>query len=274
MLTAPSAWYWNRAEDSTQFTQPSKQDYTYTIPNLGYIELVTLVDPNGKSFQIKDVYNYDALAPLGAGAVPQRPQAACLVFNTIGSGFTLRFMGMPDQVYKIIITYQQASIQFQSFAISAVLLASGGQTTYNGVFNTLSFPLGSDVLVSSCTTAANNGTFQVISVTTSQLVLNNPSGVAETAPAGAVATNIDWSPLPDTYSDIYNNLFLGESMAMVDDMRSTVYRHRGVAAFLAKAEGLTDTQKNIFAQQWIVQGREASTVALKLQQATSLRGEQ
>jgi hypothetical protein len=81
-----------------------------------------------------------------------------------------------------------------------------------------------------------------------------------------------WSPIPDSYSDIYNNLFLGESLAVVDDSRSQLYRQRGVAAFLAKAEGLTDTQKNIFAQQWMAQGREQNSVTLKLQQGIQGRG--
>jgi hypothetical protein len=81
-----------------------------------------------------------------------------------------------------------------------------------------------------------------------------------------------WAPIPDSYSDIYNNLFLGEAFAAVDDARSQIYRQRGVAAFLAKAEGLTDTQKNIFAQQWMAQGREQSSVVLKLQQGVQAKG--
>lgn len=56
--------------------------------------------------------------------------------------------------------------------------------------------------------------------------------------------------IPDQYLDIYNNLFLGESMAVVDDARANLYRQRGVATLLAKAEGLTEMQKNAFLEQY------------------------
>jgi hypothetical protein len=273
MMTAPMAWHWNRVEDNSKSTQVNVQDYVYNIANLGYIELVTLIDSSGKAFQMKDVYNYDAIAPLGSNSVPQRPQAAALVTNTVGVGFKLRFMGIPDDVYQIILTYQPAPPQFAAFTVTSVLTASGGNTVYNGIsFSSTFLPIGSDVLVVGATNTQNNGTFQVVNVTSAQLTLNNPSGMAETS-SNILASNQDWFPIPDSYSDIYNNLFLGEAMALVDDARSQVYRHRGVAAFLAKAEGLTDLQKNIFAQQWLAQGREPTTVAFKLQQVAQARGE-
>lgn len=278
MMTAPMAWHWNRVEDSSKSTQISVQDYVYNITNLGYIELVTLIDSSGKAFQMKDVYNYDAIAPVGSNAVPQRPQAAALVTNTIGTGFKLRFMGLPDAVYQIIVTYQPAPPQFGAFTVTSVLAASGGNTVYNGIsFPSLSFPIGSDVTVIGANNAQNNtvpnsGLFQVVSATPTQLTLNNPNGVAETS-SNILVANQDWSPIPDSYSDIYNNLFLGEAMAVVDDNKSQIYRHRGVSAFLAKSEGLSDTQKNVFAQQWLAQGRESTTVAFKLQQAAAARGE-
>jgi hypothetical protein len=60
-----------------------------------------------------------------------------------------------------------------------------------------------------------------------------------------LTTASNWG-IPDQYMDIYNNLFLGEAMAVVDDARSQLYRQRGVMALLSKAEGLTEMQKNDF----------------------------
>jgi hypothetical protein len=56
--------------------------------------------------------------------------------------------------------------------------------------------------------------------------------------------------IPDQYMDIYNSLFVGECMAVVDDARSQLYRQRGIMALLSKSEGLTEMQKNDFMEMY------------------------
>jgi hypothetical protein len=196
LFNPPIGWAFNRIEDVSQSTQVNVQDYIYTNTDFGYLEKASLIDSNNNVIEIKDVYN---TAALSRGGDTQQPHAVAVILNTPGTSFKIRFMGIPDQVYTIVLTYQKLSIQFAN--------------------------------------------------------VTDP-----------------WAPIPDSYSDIYNNLFLGETLAVADDTRSQIYRQRGVAAFLAKAEGLTDTQKNIFAQQWLAQGREQSSVVLKLQQGVQGRG--
>jgi len=79
--------------------------------------------------------------------------------------------------------------------------------------------------------------------------------------------------IPDQYQDIYNNLFVGEAMAIVDDPRSVQYRQRGISELLAKAEGLTEMQKNLFLEQyWMRSGRADMVGALRAQQGNAARG--
>ncbi len=79
--------------------------------------------------------------------------------------------------------------------------------------------------------------------------------------------------IPDQYQDIYNNLFIGEAMATVDDVRATQYRQRGVTALLAKAEGLSEMQKNAFLDQyWMRHGRPDLAGPLRTQQSIQARG--
>jgi hypothetical protein len=196
MFSPPMTWSFNRVEDSTQQTVAGTQDYIYAKSDFGFLEKASLIDATGAVIEIKDVYN---TAALSLGGDQQQPHAVAVILNTPGTSFKIRFMGIPDQIYTIVLTYQKLPVQFAA-------LTDG------------------------------------------------------------------WAPIPDSYSDIYNNLFLGEAFAAVDDARSQIYRQRGVAAFLAKAEGLTDTQKNIFAQQWMAQGREQSSVVLKLQQGVQAKG--
>ncbi len=271
LLSPPMTWSWNRAEDSSQQTavNPRQQDYIYTITNFGFLEKCSLIASNGQIFEVPTIYNTSAL---GKGGGVQRPTAAAIILNNPGTGFTLRFMGFPDQVYTIVLTYQLLPVQFQVFPITSVAAESGGNTVYAGTFLVNSFPIGSAASVTGFAGSAvvNNGTFTVVAVTTTSLTLNNAVGVSVVAAASVL--NQTWYPIPDSYSDIYNNLFLSEAYAATDDGRSEVYRRRGVAAFLAKAEGLTDTQKNIFVQQWLSQAREAGSVTLKLQQGVAGRG--
>lgn len=82
-----------------------------------------------------------------------------------------------------------------------------------------------------------------------------------------------WSPIPDQYSDVYNNLFLSEAFQTAnDDAEAARYRQRGVAALLSKAEGLTQTQINIFRQQWLARDSEAQATSLRTAQGNQARG--
>lgn len=88
-------------------------------------------------------------------------------------------------------------------------------------------------------------------------------------PITSLANN--WS-IPDQYLDIYNNLFVGEAMAIVDDARANVYRQRGVAALLSKAEGLSEMQRNEFLAQYWARDNQQLAAQLRTQQAAQARG--
>jgi hypothetical protein len=82
-----------------------------------------------------------------------------------------------------------------------------------------------------------------------------------------------WAPIPDSFMDIFNNLFLAEAMEAVDDARGQYYRQRGIAALLAKSEGLSQMQINAFLAQWTARGVSQQTSAqLRTQQASQARG--
>jgi putative intracellular protease/amidase len=179
-------------------------------------------------------------------------------------------MGVPDAVYTATLIYQKRAVIFGPFLITSCGTHSGSNTTYTGSFDPLAFPGGSLAQITGfVTNAVNNGTFVVVSCTATTLIVANGSGVAETA--SAFVSNFDWAPIPDQYSDIYNNLFLSEMLASVDDARSQMFRQRGVAAYLAKAQGLTETQRNAFIQQWLARGVEEMVVPLRAQQGTQAR---
>jgi hypothetical protein len=61
-------------------------------------------------------------------------------------------------------------------------------------------------------------------------------------------------------------------MALEDDARAQTYRQRGMAALLSKAEGLDQTQKDVFMQQWMARGSEQASIIQRTQMGTQVRG--
>lgn len=269
-LSAPMTWYWNRASFTLASpTVKGTQDYSVplsSVPDFGFLEKVALTDPNGKIWEIKDIYNS---APLSPASDQQRPNGAAIQ-STTATDLLLRFIGVPNAAYTVTITYQKKAQAFGPFFITAAGNAAGGNTAYTGTFDPLSFPAGSTAIITGfVTNAVNNGSFAVVSCTATTLTVVNAAGVAETITA--YANNFDWAPIPDSYRDIYNNLFLSEMM-WDDPQRAQIHRQRGVGAFLAKAQGLNDMQKSAFIQQWLARSSNEVTKAMLTQIGNTGRG--
>lgn len=269
ILSAPFVWPFNRKEDNSTSTTTTNQDYTIALADFGFLEKMSLTDSTGKIWEVKEVQN---IAPLAKNSDPSRPANVAVLTSIFGTSVTFRFASLPDAVYTINIVYQKAATIMGPFILTQVGAASGSTAVYIGTFNPLSFPAGSTAQITGFSHPSNNGSFLVVSCTATTLVVQNPSAISE-GPVVAFASNFDWSPIPDTYSFIYNSLFIGEAMTMVDDpARAQQYRTRGIAALLGKAEGLDSTQKNAFMQMWLARTVEDLSVALRTQQAVQGRG--
>lgn len=253
ICNAPFTWPWNRNENSVILNLvQGQQDYTVALTDFAYLEKITLQQTTGNlyQFEIKNIHNTYVL---GVGSKQAQPDACCVKYYTPGTSVTLRFLGVPEQAYSAVITYQKLTIPFAQFAIASVAAASGGDTVYTGTFTPSFFPAGQLATVAGCANAANNGTFSIVGAGATALTLANPNGVVDTT---GTVVNSDWMPIPHAFIDIYNNLFLAEAFSAADDARTQEYRIRGVAALLSKAEGLSDLQINAFLSQWIGSSQE------------------
>lgn len=281
ILNAPFTWPWNRNEYSIASGSPSTllagvQDYTFAITDFAYLEKVSLLDADGKyGYELKDVYNTNILGvpTLETGAQAQ-PNACAVKYYNPGINVSLRFLSVPEQSYTGIFTYQKLPLPFTYYNLQSISIVSG-VVYYNyqssqavGANDELA---GQFIFVDGFTNPENNGTFLCVSSTLNYMILVNPDAIPEFVSAYAI--NESWYPVPDSFMDIFNNLFLAEAMAMADDGREQIYRQRGIAALLAKSEGLTEMQRNAFLSQWISRGVIQQTAAtLRTQQGTQARG--
>jgi hypothetical protein len=99
--------------------------------------------------------------------------------------------------------------------------------------------------------------------------------VYQKAPFFWTATTQDWftnAGIPLTMMDVFNPLFLAEAFEFAnDEERASKYRTRGMAALLAKQEGLSSMQKNEILGQWNANNLQLLVAQQKTQQATQAR---
>lgn len=91
-------------------------------------------------------------------------------------------------------------------------------------------------------------------------------------PVHMTGTSSGWSGIPDVYENVYNSLFIAEMFELAgNEQKGAYYRQRGVMSLLALAEGLTDTDKNLFLEQYL--GRDAQMLSrqLRTQQGNQAR---
>ena len=81
-----------------------------------------------------------------------------------------------------------------------------------------------------------------------------------------------WSPVPDQYSHIYNWGLLSLLFMFADDPRFQFANQKFIAHLLSANQGLTDTERNIWLNNWqAVTGQQVSD-ALKMQQGIQGKG--
>jgi hypothetical protein len=87
-----------------------------------------------------------------------------------------------------------------------------------------------------------------------------------------VTTSDSWFPIPDSFSDIYNNLCLGYYMDSCQDGRAKEYISRGIAGLLARSEGLSSMDKALFAQAYMGFAAAEMLNTLRTQQGQQAQG--
>ena len=256
ILNPPFTWPFNRNEYTSLSLVQGTQDYTASITDFAYLEKVSLLNADGFGYELDDVYNTNILGVPSLTNGQGQPNSCAVRYYVPSTSVSLRFLSVPEQAYTTILTYQKLPLPFTYFnlesvsVISTVVYYTYQSTQVVGANDELA---GQYILVSGFINAGNNGTFLCVSSTANYMILTNPNAIDETKTT-AYAITESWYPIPDSYMEIYNNLFLAEMMATADDAREQLYRQRGVAALLSKAQGLSQLQVNAFLAQWSARG--------------------
>jgi hypothetical protein len=116
---------------------------------------------------------------------------------------------------------------------------------------------------------SSNFVFRLSAVPDQPYVINM---VYQKAPVQFTQLTDLWAPIPDSFSDVYNNLCLGYFMDSCQDPRAPQYIARGIAGLLARATGLTETDKALFAAAYMNFNASQLVAQSKAQQGVQAQG--
>lgn len=80
-----------------------------------------------------------------------------------------------------------------------------------------------------------------------------------------------WTPVPDRYAFIYQQGFLARSLFSANDPRAQDEGRKFMACLLGACEGLSEEDKNIFAEHWLMTQNQGTADNLKTQQGVGSR---
>lgn len=80
-----------------------------------------------------------------------------------------------------------------------------------------------------------------------------------------------WSPIPDYMSGVYNLFLRAFAYEYFDDPRFAVTFQQAIKQLLSYSEGLTETQRSIFLQDFLILARQQQEVGIKTQLALQNR---
>ena len=270
ILGPPFEWWWN-SEDLTFTTSPTAPVATSTSSTISATGVLTVTASNsfGVGASVLVAAFTGALAPLNGqlvavtGVIGTFPNytgfTAQVPFNTLGpdtssgtftSLTTQDYVVAPPAGYNAIGGATQgwfSHIEHGSvYDVSSTTPRWVELTTKNNL--SLDSATGRSTFISPESEDTNgNVTFRVMPSPDEAYPI---SLHVMLTPPQITSVNQTWAPLPDYLQNVYSLGFLGWMLAFNDDPRAPMYNSQFKAAILARQDGLTQEQKDIFLNNW------------------------
>lgn len=265
----PFKWEWNRAT-TTFLTTQGIQDYNAALPLFGYIETASL-QPAGVITSVTilaGVATYQCLNNFGAlrnGGVGERVVITGCTTVALNGTFTL------------------VSVTATSFTVATVLgnftQAQAGAIAVSGKIQEIEVKFGAlseenaqdrpaYISVQASNESGVSFTFRLMPVPegTYQVTIN----YQQTANIFRVPSET-WQ-IPDNLQYIYNYFFMFLCLDYFDDARAPRYRQLAVASLLARQDGMSATDRNLFIGNWLPLMKQDMENQLGTQQGSQGRG--
>ena len=270
ILGPPFEWWWN-SEDLTFTTSPTAPVATSTSSTISATGVLTVTASNsfGVGASVLVAAFTGALAPLNGqlvavtGVIGTFPNytgfTAQVPFNTLGpdtssgtftSLTTQDYVVAPPAGYNAIGGATQgwfSHIEHGSvYDVSSTTPRWVELTTKNNL--SLDSATGRSTFISPESEDTNgNVTFRVMPSPDEAYPI---SLHVMLTPPQITSVNQTWAPLPDYLQNVYSLGFLSYMLAFNDDPRAPMYNSQFKAAILARQDGLTQEERDIFLNNW------------------------
>ena len=282
ILSPPFTWRWNRNSVAPITCQAGQSDYSVNIPDFGFIERAWVTYPitGGNSMNI-------LTATRSGGTVTLQVNGNPVLFGFQG-GQTITVGNVSDPTYDGFQSFQISSITVNTIVYSqsgANSTATGGVVVNYSSNNTnpqitqeltVSETLAQSTMLGqpgfiSVINDDNNGniTFRLLAPPDQNYILNIIYQKA--APIFQNVTDT-WAPIPDYLSYLYNAGMLAKGYEFKGDERFGFAWQAFLKLVIGAADGLTDTQRNIYLEPRIITAREQSGAQITGNQAKAGRG--
>ena len=289
ILGPPFEWWWN-SEDltfTTSTTAPAATSTSSTVSATGVLT-VTAANSFGIGASVLVAAFTGALAPLNGqlvavtGVIGTFPNytgfTAQVPFNVLGpdtSAGTFTSLTTQDYVVAPPAGYNAAGGATQGwfshiehasvYDVSSTTPRWVELTTKNNL--SLDSATGRSTFISPESEDANgNLTFRVMPSPDEAYPI---SLHVMMTPPQITSVNQTWAPLPDYLQNVYTLGFLSYMLAFNDDPRAPMYNSQFKAAILARQDGLTQEERDIFLNNWDML---TSRQQMNAQQGTQARG--
>lgn len=254
MLSAPFAWRWNRAVTGF-ITVPGQQDYLVLNWTAGK-QVQTgwqTVDSNGNAQVVTTPGTLGVSSPTWNAIKGQVTPDGTAVWTNLGSLVT-----------SVSTNYRLGWIETASAYNPTAKVGNSWKEITTQLCLALDAEQGRPEFVGAQSDdGQGNVTFRVAPAPDQAYAV--AVTVQQTAPLFASTTQT-WSPVPDEYSRIYNWGLLALLWLFADDPRFQEANQKFVSQLLGASEGLTETQRNIFLNNWqAVTGQPVSNSLAKNQ---------
>jgi len=265
ILAPPMQWNFNRNQVVLPLLQ-GVQDYTQTVADLGFVEKAT-VQPSAAVTNVA-----------GTGTI-----ATITAANQFSKGDLVTITGLAHTGFNVvnqtILTAGPTNFTFANGTTQSSI-ADTGVAAAGQIYELKSVKNNEPMAVSNqqarpelVAVESDNGSgsyvFRFSAVPDAQY---QATLIYQKAPVQFAALSDLWSPIPDSFSDIYNNMTMGYYMDSCQDGRAQQYIRAGVTGLLARATGLSQMEKAIFAAGYMNLASAEILNQLRTQQGQQAQG--
>lgn len=255
ILGPPFSWRWNRAQTAF-IAKPGVQDYVVTFwqANTAYALYTIVVDINGNEQLVTTAGTSGASQPVWNPATnATTADGGTLVWTNqgaVGVSTPLQNFGWLEKA-----TWSDGT-NFQELQVALNL----GEDSKQNPPVSISARLDN-----------NNGiiTFRLLPVP--DVIYTVTLAYQKSAPNFATLSDL-WQPIPDYLSYLYNQGMLSKCYELINDEKTAFAMQLFVRQVIAANEGLSDSQKNIFIDDWLKTQKQIQDALGKTQEALQGRG--